>query len=137
VAQYDVHPRLSLALHADTGWEKSDFGSNAWAAGAIYARVKAADWLYFAARGDGIYEKVPGKDPANSILILGADHVVSATLTAELRPVGDGFSFRIEYRHDDSDRHQPLYYKHGLNADGSQRASATQNTLTLGMTGWF
>jgi hypothetical protein len=137
VAQYDIFASWSIALHGNAGWEESKAGSHAWGAAALYTRVKAADWLFFAARGDGIFEKVPQKDPANSILILGADHVVSATLTAEVRPFGDGVSFRLEYRHDDSDRHAPLFYKHGKNADGSQRLSATQNTLTLGMTGWF
>jgi Putative beta-barrel porin-2, OmpL-like. bbp2 len=137
VAQYDIHPRFSLALHADTGWEKSDIGDHTWVAGALYGRLKAADFLFFALRGDGIYEKVPGKDPANSILILGADHVASLTCTIELKPIGDGFSFRLEYRHDDSDRNYPMYYQRGHNADGTQRLAATQNTATVGMTGWF
>jgi hypothetical protein len=136
VMQYDIFPAWSIAAHGNAGWEESNFGKHHWGAAAIYTRVKATDWLYFAARGDGIFEKVPGKDPLNSLVILGADHVVSGTLTAEVRPFGDGVSFRLEYRHDDSDRHAPLYFKHANNASGTQ-ASAVQNTLTLGMTGWF
>jgi Putative beta-barrel porin-2, OmpL-like. bbp2 len=136
VGQFDVHPNLSLALHANAGWETSNFGDHAWAAGALYARAKATDWLYFAARGDGIYESVPEANPSSWILLGGSDHVLSATLTAELRPVGDGFSLRLEYRHDDSDKDVPLYYKRGF-TNGLQNASATQDTFTIGLTGWF
>jgi hypothetical protein len=135
VGQFDVHPRVSLALHANAGWEDSNFGDHSWVAGALYARAKAADWLYFAARGDGIFESVPG-DGTTAVVLYGADHVLSATLTAELRPVGDGFSIRLEYRHDDSDKDVPLYYKSGF-SNGLQNASATQDTFTIGLTGWF
>jgi hypothetical protein len=136
VGQFDVHPNLSLALHANAGWEDSNFGNHSWVAGALYARAKATDWLYFAARGDGIYESVPEANPASWILLGGSDHVLSATLTAELRPMGDGFSMRLEYRHDDSDKDVPLYYKSGF-TNGLQNASATQDTFTIGLTGWF
>jgi hypothetical protein len=135
VGQFDVHPRVSLALHANAGWEDSNFGDHSWVAGALYARAKAADWLYFAARGDGIFESVPG-DGTTAVVLYGADHVLSATLTAELRPVGDGFSMRLEYRHDDSDKDVPLYYKSGR-TNGMQNLSATQDTFTVGLTGWF
>lgn len=137
VAQFDPHPSFSLALHADGGWENSNYGEHAWAAGALYARAKAADWLYFAARGDGIYESIPQDEPDSWILLGGGNHVLSATLTAELRPVGDGFSLRLEYRHDDSDKDVPFYYRRGFTSTGAQRPSATQDTLTLGLTGWF
>jgi hypothetical protein len=31
----------------------------------------------------------------------------------------------------------PLFYKEGFDALGAQRLSSFQDTLTLGMTGWF
>jgi hypothetical protein len=136
VSQFDVHPRLSLALHANAGWEYSNFGNHTWVAGAIYGRVKAADWLYFAAREDGIFENVPKSAPGSWILLGGSDHVLSTTLTAELRPIGDGVSFRLEYRHDDSDKDVPLYFKRGF-TNGAQNVSSTQDTFTIGITGWF
>jgi hypothetical protein len=136
VTQYDPFRWWSLALHADTGFEESNAGNHFWFAAGLYTRFKATEWLYFAARGDGIYEKVPGKDPLNSILILGANHIASATLTAEFRPIGDGISFRVEYRHDDSDKDFPLFYGRGR-TDGMQNLAAKQNTATLGVTGWF
>ncbi|HEX6239819.1 MAG TPA: outer membrane beta-barrel protein, partial [Polyangiales bacterium] len=137
VAQYDVLPWWSLAIHADTGWEESNAGNHAWGAGAVYTRFKLADWLYLAGRVDGIYEKVPGDKSVNWILLGGANHVLAATGTVEFRPIGDGFSFRLEYRHDDSDRDVPMYYGSGKNPDGTAKASYYGNTLTLGMTGWF
>ena len=71
-----------------------------------------------------------------TIALGGGDFVASGTFTAEVRPV-EGISFRLEYRHDASDDAVPLYYKRGLQADGQQNVSASQNTLTFGMTGWF
>jgi hypothetical protein len=137
VVQYDVLPMLSLAANVGGGFERGDLGTDSWFAAALYARVKATPWLYFAARGDGIYENVAEKDGVSSpIFFGGGDHVLSGTFTAEVRPV-EGISFRIEYRHDDSDKDVPLFYKKGLDAMGAQRLSSVQNTLTLGMTGWF
>jgi hypothetical protein len=137
VGQFDVLPWWSLALHADAGWESSNFGDHSWLAGALYTRFKVADWLYFAAREDGIMENIPKDNLGSWILLGGSDYVLSTTLTAELRPVGDGFSFRLEYRHDNSGENVPLYFRSGFNADGLQNASATQDTFTLGLTGWF
>jgi hypothetical protein len=140
VLEYKATSILTLALNADAGFEKGDLGTDSWAAAALYARVKATEWLYFAVRGDGIYENVATRgEDSGAIFFGGGDHVLSGTVTGELRPV-DGISFRIEYRHDDSDPDAPLFYKRGFDlVDGAsvQRASRAQNTLTLGMTGWF
>jgi hypothetical protein len=136
VVQYDVLPMLSLAANFDAGVEKGNLGTNSWVAAALYARVKATPWLYFAARGDGIYQKAKDADVNAPIALAGADHIASGTFTAELRPV-EGISFRVEYRHDDSDGARPLFYKQGFTAEGLQRTAKAQNTLTLGMTGWF
>jgi hypothetical protein len=135
VAQLDALPWLSLALHGNAGFEKSDYGNHSWGALALYARAKASDWLYFALRGDGIGENVPSDGGA--ILLGGANHILSLTGTLELRPPGDHFSIRVEYRHDGSDSDAPLFFKRGYGADGQQLLAAAQNTLTLGVTGWF
>jgi len=137
VTQYDVMPRLSMALMFNAGFEKGNLGVDNWTAAALYARVKATEWLYFAARGDGLYEHVASKDGVESPIFLGGgDHVASGTFTAELRPI-EGISLRLEYRHDDSDGAHPLFYKKGFDAMGQQNLSKVQNTLTLGLTGWF
>jgi Putative beta-barrel porin-2, OmpL-like. bbp2 len=135
VGQYEIVDWLSVAGHANAGFEHSDLGDHRWFAGALYARAKATRWLMFALRGDGIREHVPADGGA--ILLGGADHILSATGTVELRPVGDHFSLRLEYRHDDSDRHTPLFFRRGYDAAGLQRLAATQNTFTVGVTGWF
>lgn len=140
VGQYDVNDVLSLATDVNAGFEKSNIGDHKWFAASLYARVKALEWLYFAGRGDGIFEFNPGVNPSkaeNSILILGADHIVSATGTVEFRPVGDGFSLRLEYRHDHSDPDAKQFYKRGYYADGSQKMTSQQDTFTIGVTGWF
>ncbi len=135
VGEYSGFERLTLAAHATTGFESNNFGDNRWAGGALYARLKAYDWLYFALRGDGLKEFGSAADDAP--MLFGPGHLLSATATAEFRPIGDGFSFRIEYRHDDSDKDLPMYYTRGFAADGSQKLAATQDTLTFGVTGWF
>jgi len=135
VAEVDALPWLSLALHGNAGFEKSDYGNHSWGALALYARAKASDWLYFALRGDGIGENVP--TDGGAILLGGANHILSLTGTLELRPPGDHFSIRLEYRHDGSDSDVPLFFKRGYDASGQQLLAAAQNTLTLGVTGWF
>jgi hypothetical protein len=146
VLQYDATPVLSLGANADAGFERGKLGTGGWLAAALYARLKLTPYLYFAARGDGIYEFVPDKAGVDGdgmpitvrspIFFGGGDHVLSSTFTLELRPI-DGISFRIEYRHDDSDRDVPLFYKKGLDANGAQLVARSQNTVTFGMTGWF
>jgi hypothetical protein len=135
VVQVDPTAWLSLAFHGDAGFEKSDLGSHSWGALALYARAKATDWLFVALRGDGIGENVPTRGGA--ILLGGARHILSLTGTLELRPPGDHFSIRLEYRHDGSDSDAPLFFKRGFGADDQQLLAATQNTVTLGVTGWF
>lgn len=134
VGEYSGIERLTLAAHANAGFENSDVGEHRWAGGALYARYKAFDWFYLALRGDGLKEFDGGAD---SPIFFGPGHLLSATATAEFRPVGDGFSLRLEYRHDDSDNKNPMFYGRGFSPDGSQRLVATQNTFTVGVTGWF
>ncbi len=135
VSEYSGFERLTLAAHASAGFENSAVGDNRWLGGALYARLKAFDWFYLALRGDGLKEF--GNGAADAPMLFGPGHLLSATATAEFRPLGDGFSLRVEYRHDDADKDNPMYYRRGLAADGSQRLAATQNTLTVGVTGWF
>jgi hypothetical protein len=141
VSQYDVASHLSLAAEANGGWESGDLGTDAWFGGGLWARAKATDWLYFAARGDGIYEHVGSKNGVSSpIFFAGGNHIASGTFTIEVRPF-DGVSFRLEYRHDDMDEKSPQFYKRGFTTlpDGTtvQNAAKVQDTMTLGMTGWF
>ncbi|HVH42080.1 MAG TPA: outer membrane beta-barrel protein [Labilithrix sp.] len=136
-AQFDLHERFSVAAHGDVGFENNAFGVQSWRAGALYARVQPLSFLYVAARGDAFFEDVPQKVAGTaSSLFFGSD-VWSLTGTIDLRPI-DHISFRTEYRHDVAGT--PLFFREGAarDPDGALIANArTQDTLTLGMTGWF
>lgn len=137
-AQLDVNERLSFAAHGDAGFENNAYGLQSWRAGALYARVKPLDFLYVAARGDAFFEDVPSNALGTASSLFYGTDVWSLTGTANLRPM-DHLSFRTEYRHDVAGA--PLYFRKGAEADpttGGLLANArTQDTLTLGVTGWF
>jgi hypothetical protein len=135
MGEYSGFKRTTLAAHFDTGFENNELGKNTWLAGALYARFQLMDWLYLALRGDGIKEM--GSSSVDAPVFFGKGYVLSGTATLELRPSVDCFSIRLEYRHDESDRDNPMYYTRGFAADGSQRLAATQNTMTVGLIGWF
>lgn len=135
MGEYAGFKRATLAAHFDTGFETNDLGKNTWIAGALYARLKFTDWLYLALRGDGIKEM--GSSSVDAPVFFGKGYVLSGTATLELRPTVDCFSIRVEYRHDESSRDNPMYFTRGFAPDGSQRLAATQNTMTVGLIGWF
>jgi hypothetical protein len=135
VVQWTGLPRLHFAGQANGGWETNHIGTNKWYGLGGWARAELMPWLFLALRADGIREF--GTAAKQVPLFFGSGHIVSGTATLDFRPVGDGFTIRLEYRHDGSDKKNPLFYTHGLNTDGSQRLAATQNTLTLGVSGWF
>jgi hypothetical protein len=137
VAQYTGIDGLVLAAEANAGWEKNDVYSGKWFGAGLWAQLKVTDWMYLAARGDGIKEM--GDDTADIPLVFGKGHLMSATGTLEFRPFGNGFSFRVEYRHDDSSKDNDFlaFYRKGFTPDGLQRTMHTQDTLTLGLIGWF
>jgi hypothetical protein len=137
MGEYSGFKRATLAAHFNTGLENSEVGDHRWVAGAAYARLKLVDWLYLALRADGIKEMGGGSLADGTSIFFGEGYVLSGTATLELRPVEEGFSIRLEYRHDESDRDNPMYYTRGFTADGSQRMAATQNTMTVGLIGWF
>lgn len=134
-AEVTLTKRLSVAAHGDAGFEQNAFGFQSWRAGALYARARPLDFLYVAARGDLFSEHVPG---AASSLFFGSD-VWSLTGTIDVRPIPDHVSVRAEARHDVAGT--PLYFRRGAEADpatGDLVANArTQDTVTLGLTGWF
>jgi hypothetical protein len=136
--QADLHERFSVAAHGDVGFEDNAFGLHSWRAGALYARVKPLSFLYLAARGDAFFEGVSqNANGVASSIFFGSD-VWSATGTIEVRPI-EHVSFRAEYRHDVAGT--PLYFKKGAELDPATGAFAAnarvQDTMTVGMTGWF
>jgi hypothetical protein len=128
---------LSLAAQADAGFERNNFGTSSWWTGAAYVRVRAHRKLYVAARADYFHEHDSiSSTGATERLFFPADNVHSETLTADFRPV-DNFSLRLEYRHDTADT--PIYYRGTVaRVEGLDVPNAKdQQTLTLGVTGWF
>ena len=135
------YPRswLSTLFHFDAGFEPNNFGTSAWAAGAVYLRVRPRPWLYLAARGDVFYEWTAenASGAASPIFWAGARWVSSGTATVDLRP-GDNMSVRIEYRHDEAQ--QALFFQGQVATDalGNYIPNArSQDTITLGAVAWF
>jgi hypothetical protein len=135
-------------MEANAGWEPnrfseggSAFGSS-WYAGALYARVKALDWLYVAARGDRFWENTASNALGTASPIFWPQNVSwvsSSTLTLDTRPK-DNISIRLEYRHDQAEH--AIYFRSNVQGDGSTNNpfipnAKTQDTLTLGATTWF
>jgi len=136
VAQVDASKALSFAAHGTAGFERNRFGTSAWQAAALYARARPLEKLYVAARVDRFWEQVP--DGASPIFWPAA-WVSSGTLTADFRPY-DHISLRLEVRHDEAA--EPMFFAGEVQGDGSAEQpfvpnSASQNTVTAGMTGWF
>ncbi len=152
--EYQPLDRLQLRAHVFAGAEPNRFGLNAWAAGAVYARVKVFDWLYVAGRGDVVYELVPthlerapGTGPSRPLVsVRGAslfnlgdvDLYGSGTGTVEILPHRH-LSLRLEFRHDGA--MGGLFYRNSVPVEATTREpilnAASQNTLTAGVTAWF
>lgn len=139
-ATWSPTPTLALAMQADAGFERNNFGTSSWAAGALSARIQPRRWLYLAARADYFHEAVArNASGAAPRLFFPADNVGSGTLTAEVRPQ-DGLSLRVEYRHDRADA--DMYFRGEVAiADPATGTSLTnarsQQTITLGAVAWF
>lgn len=131
---------LWLGAAANGGFEKNEFGVSWWAAGAAYAQVRIARFLYVAARGDYFHERAASDRRGTAARIFWpSDWVASGTGTLDARP-RDNISIRLEYRHDQAAA--PLYFKGEVKGDGSAEApfvpnAKAQDTLTLGATTWF
>jgi hypothetical protein len=138
-ARVEATDRLAFVVHGDAGSEGNELGTSWWVAGALYARFKATDWLYLAARGERFHEKVASKGGvAAGSLFWPSDWVSSGTATFDLQPCA-GLSIRLEYCHDRAEG--PTYFRGGVEGDGGQTpfgANAhAQDALTLGATAWF
>lgn len=134
VTQYTGFERLILAAELNGGWEAQKQATQKWIAAGLWAQFKVTDWLFLAGRGDGIAEGGSGDWGNGRFVTIGDGKIISGTGTVELRPIGEGFSFRLEYRHDSTDKDNEWvgFYK------GAQNTFVhSQNTFTVGATGWF
>jgi hypothetical protein len=139
-AQLDATDNLSFAADSSAGFEQTRFGVAWWASAAAYARVKLAEWLFVAARGDRTWEDTASNATGTSEpMLIPAKHITSGTGTVEVRPV-KGFSTRLEFRHDESN--EQLFFRGNVQGDGSAQApyvpnAKYQNSLLLGVVAWF
>ena len=130
---------MALSIEFDGGFEPNNFGTSAWAAGAVSVRFHPWKRVYLAARADYFYEWIAqsAAGTATPIFWAGSRWIASGTATVDFRP-WDNFSLRLEYRHDQAEK--PLYFQNQVStdADGNFIPNArAQDTLTLGAVAWF
>jgi hypothetical protein len=138
-ATWHATPGLSLLAHGNVGAERNAFGVSSWQAAAVYARVRLAEPLFLALRGDGFREQLARNDFGSAAPIFWpAPWVASATATLDYRPHPQ-VSIRLEYRHDQAGA--PIYFgSDALPAVGGATSVPTrsgQDSLTLGVTSGF
>lgn len=131
--------RLAFIAQANAGFERNRFGTSAWGAGAVSARVQVHPRVYLAARGDAFGEGVAeSAEGAASPIFWPVSWVASGTATIDVRP-HDRVSFRLEYRHDHAAG--DMYFGGAVQGDGDRAPfvpnRSFQDTLTLGATSWF
>lgn len=130
---------LAVQGQLTTMIEPNAFGTSAAVAGALAARVAPVPWLAFAARGDFFWESVASSAAGTaSAIFWPVEWVSSFTLGVDLRPA-DHVSFRVEYRHDEASG--PAYFAGAVMGNGADvpflRNASSQNTLTVGVSGWI
>ena len=131
--------RLSFIAHLNGGTEPNRFGTSAWVAGALYARVRVSDKLFLVARGDAFHERASASaGGAASAIFWPVSWVASGTATADFRP-HERASFRLEYRHDHAAG--DMYFGGAVAGNGADAPFVpnrpSQDTVTLGATTWF
>ncbi|MCA3013140.1 MAG: porin [Myxococcaceae bacterium] len=128
-------PRLALLGHLDVGLEPSALGLSGWAGAALSGRLELRPWLFLAARGDVLHERVP---EGGAAIFFGLPLVGSATATVDVRP-HPRVSVRLEYRRDQASA--PIYFRGLVEGDGQGvpwvPSRSAQDTLTVGATSWF
>lgn len=150
--EFRVHERVQLRAHVFAGVEPNRLGVNAWAAGALHARVKLFDWLYVAGRGDFVVEWIPTYVERPATATRPAVTGVGESLFGlpDASPYGSGtgtieflphrhLSLRLEFRHDGA--LGGLFYRGNVPVDAATRApifnAASQDTIAAGATAWF
>lgn len=132
-AQWSVTDVLAIAADGTGGFEDTTFGRHWWSSAAAYARVEALEWLFFAARGDRLWEDTAGNGSGGSTsFLMPTKHVTSGTATVDVRPV-KGLSTRLELKHDVA--RDPLYFRGETSSDAPNARS--QTTVLLGATAWM
>ncbi len=126
---------LTVLLHVNAGFEPNALGLSGWFASAGYLRFRIIEPLHLALRYDFYWEGAP---PGAARISWPVAWVSSGTATVEYRPVSR-ISIRLEYRHDHAAG--DLYFAGSVAGDGSAAPFVPnrryQDTITLGLLGWF
>lgn len=134
-ATYTPFEELGVQGQIAGGFEDHVFGTSAYLAGALAAQVVPIEWLAIAMRGDFFWERVPAGAGA---IFWPVEWVGSVTGTVQLRP-HEHVSLWIEFRHDEASG--PAYFAGAVVGDGDTvpfvRNAGSQDTLTIGATGWL
>lgn len=137
--QLPITRDLTMLIQGDAGFERNDFGTSAWAAGALYGKLALTPQLYTAVRGDVFYERVAANaDGSASAMFWPTAWIGSATTTLAYQPVA-GVSVRCEYRHDQATT--AVFFGGRVEGDGAALPFVAdrkrQDTITVGATAWF
>jgi hypothetical protein len=127
---------LSLALHADAGFEPSSIGMASWEAAAAYVRVRPIAWMAIALRGDFFREDAP-IDPTmgRQAIFWPTEWVSSGTATISFHPI-EPLTFYLEYRHDHASG--SAFYAGTVTTDMAMQPILNadhQDTFTVGVSG--
>jgi hypothetical protein len=139
IGQTGLTDELSIAAEADAGFESGDLGTSWWVAAAGYAKLQLDSKLYAAVRGDYFYAK-PGEHDGISAspIFWPMRWVAEGTGTLAYQALAK-LSVRLEYRHDQAA--SEAYFGGTVTTDPVTDAfipnREAQDTVTLGVTGWF
>jgi Putative beta-barrel porin-2, OmpL-like. bbp2 len=139
IGQTGLTDDLAVAAQFDAGVESGNLGTSWWVAVAGYAKLQITSRVYGAVRGDYFYSK-PGEENgiAASPIFFPVRWLAEGTGTVAYQPL-DRLSLRLEYRHDQAA--SDAYFGGTVATDPITHAFVpnreSQDTLTLGVTGWL
>ncbi|HSC85978.1 MAG TPA: outer membrane beta-barrel protein, partial [Polyangiaceae bacterium] len=130
---------LAFKGHLNAGFEPTEYGVSRWFAGALYARARIFEPLFFALRGDVFAEHVPSNAAGRaSPIFWPVPWVSSVTATLDFRTT-DFLSAKLEYRHDQAAA--DMFFGGSVVGDGVTVPfvpnRSARDTVTVGLTSWF
>lgn len=143
-ARWEVTKNLALMTQFTPGFERTDFGIDRWAINVIYASWKFDNDVRLAFRYEHLLEQASPGSSSIFLRSLGEDNsadLYGYTGTLSVPVVPNHLMLRFEYRHDNSTLN--WFYKGDLEKSTEPGSypyipnAKNQNTLTVGMVGWF
>ena len=142
-ARWEVTRNFSLMTQFTPGMEQTSFGTNIWTINVLYASWKFDNDVRLAFRYEHLLEKAAKE--SESVFLRSLDEnnkggLYGYTTTLSLPIVPNHLMMRLEYRHDSSKLN--WFYKGTLQPTNDSHQpfipnAKNQNTLTMGLVGWF